>query len=160
MLDGVKVSNALIIDMEKSHVIDNPLVDWLGSESYMPTKVVIQFRTRSGGESKCMDDRRISKLESNRGHSGGRGRGRGQGFGGCGSHHTGYNSHDPDNVWFCVVNCCEFRRRFSGEEFYKARSDGHLYVFNKRKIDKDTRHIHKVHRGGKDDGKELDITYP
>ena len=30
-----------------------------------------------------------------------------------------------------------------------------MYVFNKRKSDKDTRHIQKVHQGRKYDGKEL-----
>ena len=53
------------------------------------------------------------------------------------------------------MDCSDFRRRFSGEEFDKAGSDGCLYVFNKHKSDKDTRHIQKVQQGRKYDGKEL-----
>ena len=55
----------------------------------------------------------------------------------------------------------DFRRGLSGEEFDKAGSDGRLYVFNKRKSDKDTRNIQKIQQGGKDDRKELAlVTYP
>ena len=50
-----------------------------------------------------------------------------------------------------------FRKRLSGEEFDKAGSDGRLYVFKKYKSDKDTRHIQKVQKGGKDYEKKLDI---
>ena len=53
------------------------------------------------------------------------------------------------------MDCSDFRRRFSGEEFYKSGSNGRLYVFNERKSDKDTRHIHKVQQGWKYDGKEI-----
>ena len=34
-------------------------------------------------------------------------------------------------------------------------SDGHLYVLNKRKSDKDTHHIHKVQQGGNDGVKDI-----
>ena len=53
------------------------------------------------------------------------------------------------------MDCSDFRRRFSGEEFDRGGSDGRLYVFNKCKSDKDTRHTQKVQQGGKDDGKDL-----
>ena len=51
----------------------------------------------------------------------------------------------------------DFRRGLSSEEFDKAGSDGRLYVFNKRKSDKDTHHIQKVQQGWKDDGKDLSL---
>ena len=59
------------------------------------------------------------------------------------------------------MNCSDFGRCFYGEEFDKAGSDGHLYVFIKRKSDKDTCHIQKVQQGKKYYGKELALVpYP
>ena len=63
--------------------------------------------------------------------------------------------NNPSNGWFQGEDCSDFRRRFSGKEFDKAGIDGPIYVFNKRKSDKDTRQIQKVQQGGKDDGKEI-----
>ena len=37
----MQVSNELTIDMTKAHVLDNLLGDWMGSVSYMSSKVVI-----------------------------------------------------------------------------------------------------------------------
>ena len=141
--------------MDKAHVLDNILRDWLGSVSYMSAQVAIQFPPRSGGGNKCKGDCRISKFNSKRGLGGGRGRGRGQGRGGCGGYHSGSNTHDPDNGWVHGVECSDFRRRFSDKKMDKYGSYGRLYIFNKRKSDKDTRQIQKVHQGRKYDGKEL-----
>ena len=111
----MQVSNALTIDMTKSHFIDNILGDWLGSVSYMYVKMVIQFLTRLGGGIKSKVDHRIFKLDSKRGCGGGRGRGNGRGRGVRGDHHYISNSLDPANVWFHGVDCSDFRRRFYGE---------------------------------------------
>ena len=88
MLDGMQLANALTIDTEKAHVIDNILLDWLGYVSYMSAKAAIQFPPRSGGCIKCKGDLRISKLYSKRGGGGGRGRGRCQGSGVRGGCHS------------------------------------------------------------------------
>ena len=140
----MQVSNALTIDMAKAHVLENLLGDCLGSVSYMSAKVAIQFPPRSGVWIKRKGDLRISKFDSKRGRGGGRGRGHGRGCGGCVVHHSGSNRYNPANVWFHGVDCSDFRRCFSGKEFVKAGNDGSLYLFNKRKSDKDTRHIQKV----------------
>ena len=63
--------------------------------------------------------------------------------------------HDPTNGWFHGVECFDFRKRLSGEEFDKVVSDGRLYIFNKGKSDKEILHIQKVQQGGKDDGNEI-----
>ena len=151
----MQVSNALTIDMAKAHVLENLLGDCLGSVSYMSAKVAIQFPSRSGGGNNIKGDRRISKFDSKRGRGGGREKSRRWGRGGNGGNHYGSNRNDPANGWFHGVDCYNFRRSFSGEEFDKAGSDGCLYLFNKRKSDKDTRHIHKVQQDRKDYGKEL-----
>ena len=39
----MQVSNTLTVDISKAHVLDNLLEYWLGSVSYMSTKVEIQF---------------------------------------------------------------------------------------------------------------------
>ena len=119
----------------------------MGSISYTYAKVAIQFPPRFVGGIKRKGDRRISKLESKRGHGGGKGRVHRQVHGSCSGHHYGSNRHDPDNEWFHGVNCSDFRRRFSGEEFQKAGIDGCLYILNKIKSDKDTRYIQKVQKG-------------
>ena len=137
----MQVSKELTVDMVKPDILDNILGDWLGFVSYMSAKVAIQFPSRSGGGNNIKGDRRISKFDSKRGRGGGRGRGCGWGRGGCGGHHSGSNRHDPANGWFHGVECSDFRRRFSGEEFDKAGSDGCMYVFNKHKSDKDTLYI-------------------
>ena len=155
MIDGIQVSNALTIDMAKARVLDNLLVHWLGSVSYMSDKVEIQFPQRSRGRIMRKGYCRISKFDSKRGCGGGIGRGRGRECGGCGGYPSGSNRHDPANGWFHGVDCSNFRSRFTGKAFYKAGSDACMYVFNKRKSDKDTHHIQKVHQGGKDDEKEL-----
>ena len=107
----------------------------------MYAKVEIQFPPWSGGGIKLKGDRRIFKLDSNRGRVGVRERGRGRGRGDRGDHHSVYNRHDPSNGWFKGVECSDFRRRFSGEEFDKPGSNGRLYLFKKCKSDKETRHI-------------------
>ena len=43
MLNGMWVSNTLTIDTEKANVLGNLLGDWLGSVSYIPVKLEIQF---------------------------------------------------------------------------------------------------------------------
>ena len=42
-------ANSLTIDMAKDHVLDNILGDWLGSVSYVSSKVTIKSPPRSGG---------------------------------------------------------------------------------------------------------------
>ena len=155
MLDGIQVSNVLTIDMAKGHVLDNILADWLGSVSYMSAKVEIQFLPRLGGGRNRKDDYRIYKLYSNRRRGRGRGRGHRQVRGGRNGHHSGSNRNDPDNGWFHGVDCSDFRRRFYGESFDKSGSDGRMCGLNKRKSDKETRHIHKVQQVRKDYRKEL-----
>ena len=157
MLDGMQISNALPIDMAKAHVPENILGDWLRSVSYMFTKVAIQFPPRSGVGSNQKGDSRISKIDPKRGCGGGRGRGCGWGRGGCVGHNPVSERHDPDYGWFHVVDCSNSRKRFYGEEFDKAGSDGRLYVFDKRKSDKDILHIQKVQQGRKYYGKELGL---
>ena len=66
MLDRIQISNAFNIDMDKAHVLEHILGDWMGSVSYMSTKVEIQLSPRSGGGSKRKGEYRISKFESKR----------------------------------------------------------------------------------------------
>ena len=100
MLDGIQVSNALTIYMAKAHLLDNLLGDWMGSVSYISSKVAIQLPPRSGGGIKRKGDRRVSKFDSKKGSGISRGRGCGRGRGGRGGHHSGSNRHDPANDWF------------------------------------------------------------
>ena len=88
MLDGMHVSNALTIYMAKAHVLDNILGDWMGSVSYIFSKVAIQLPPWSGGGIKRKGDRRISKFDSKIGSGISRGKGRGRGRGGRGGHHS------------------------------------------------------------------------
>ena len=149
MLDGTQVSNALIIDMDKAHVLENLLGDWLASVSYMSANVEIQFPPRSGGGSKCKGDRRISKFDSKRRRGGSRGRGRGQGCGSRSGHHYGSNWHDKVNGWFHGVDCSDFRRRFSGEDFYKNGSDGRIYVKKSARVTGTPTTFRRFSKGGK-----------
>ena len=157
MLDEMQVANALTIDMDKAHVFDNLLVDFLIYVSYMSSKVAMQFPPRSGGGGKHKFDLRISKLDSNRRCGGGRVGFCSQVRGGHGIHHSVSDKHDPANGWFHGVDCSKFRRCLSGEESDKARSNGCLYVFNKRNSDNDTRHIQKVKQCRNDDGREQSL---
>ena len=54
--DGIQISNALIIKMAKAHVLDNILVDWLVSISYISVKVAIRIPPGSGGGTKRKGD--------------------------------------------------------------------------------------------------------
>ena len=99
----------------------------------------------------------ISKFNSKRERDSARGRGHGRGRGGRDGHHFGSDKHDSANGSFHGVDSSNFGRRFSGENVNKDGSNGRMYDFNKRKSDKDTRHIQKVQHGGTDDGKELDL---
>ena len=78
MPDGMQLSNALTIDINKARVLDNLLEDCLSSISYMSSKVKIQFPPRSGGGIERKGDRRIPTFYFKRVRGGGRGRGRGQ----------------------------------------------------------------------------------
>ena len=120
----------------------------------MSYKVAIKFPPRLVGGGKHKGDSRISKFDSNKGRGGGRIRGRGQGRGGRSGHHSGPDKHNRANVWFHGVGYSNFRRHLSGKEFYKDWRDRRLYVFNKRRSDKDTRHIQKVQQGRNDNGKD------
>ena len=121
----------------------------------MSSKVEIQFPPRSKGGRNHKGDSRISKFDSKGVCNGGRLRGRRRGRGGRGGHHSSFKRHGPSNGWFHGVECSDFRRRFSGEEFYKAGINGRLYLFNKCNSDKDTCHIQKVQQCGKYDGNEI-----
>ena len=124
MMDGMQESNALTIYMAKAHILDNLLEDWLGSVSYMSTNMEIQFNSRSGRGGKRKGDHRISKLKSKRECGGGRGKGHERGHGGRGGHHFGSNSHKQANGWFHVVDCFDFRRRFSGKKITRLGAMG------------------------------------
>ena len=97
ILDVMKATNALTIDMAKAHVLDNLLEDWMGSISYISAKVAIQFPPRSIGGSKRKGYCRISKFDYKIRRDIGRVRGRGQGRGRPGDHHYSCDRHDPVN---------------------------------------------------------------
>ena len=41
MLDGINASNIIVID--KSHVINNLLGNWMGAVQYMSIKIILEF---------------------------------------------------------------------------------------------------------------------
>ena len=71
-IDVMQVEKSLTIDMAKACAIEDVLVDWLVSVSYMFAKLEIQLLPRLGGVGKRKSDRKIFKFESNRGRGGGR----------------------------------------------------------------------------------------
>ena len=83
--------------MDKDHVIDNILGDWLGSISYMSAKVAIKPPQSSGGWSKHKGDTRIYKFDLKRGCDGYIGIYHRKGCGSRRGHHYISNRHEPAN---------------------------------------------------------------
>ena len=137
MLDGINVSNSMIITMAKSHVTDVLLGDWMGAVQYMSTKVTLEFpptssKKRKFGGGRGGDSRRISQAGRGRGQGrggrggrgrGGRGRGRGRG-GGRNSNGSVFNG----------VDVSDYTRQFSNNEMTQMGYEGRAHVYNKRNI--------------------------
>ena len=133
MLDGINVSNSIIITMAKSHVTDNLLGDWMGAVQYMSTKVTLEFPPTNSTKKRKFggDGRRISQAGRGRGQGRGRG-GRGRGRGGRGrGRGRGGGRHGNDLV-YNGVDVSDYNRTFSNDEMSQMGYEGRNYVYAKR----------------------------
>ena len=130
LVDGIQVSNNLVISIAKQKILDDYYGDWLQAVQHMSTKVTEAFGVSDNKKRGGYGRRRVSSASAGRGR-GGRGRGRGRGRGGR-SGRGGGRGGGSSSTTFNGVDCSDFSRDFTDDEFHKMGYEGRGYVRKKR----------------------------
>ena len=127
---------------------------WLQAVQHMSTKVTEAFGVSDNKKRGGYGRRRVSSASSGRGR-GGRGRGRGRGRGGRGGRGGGRGGGSSSTT-FNGVDCSEFSRDFTDDEFHKIGYEGRGYVRKKRQEAKNNnkRDVQEVNTQDDGDGPE------
>ena len=63
MLDGIRVTNSLVLTMTKEHALNTFMGDWLGAVAHIAIKVAAHFPPWAAGKRKKGDIGQISAVE-------------------------------------------------------------------------------------------------
>ena len=152
--DGIQVQNNLVISIAKQKILDDYYGNWLQAVQHMSTKVTEAFGVSDNKKRGGYGRRRVSSASSGRGR-GGRGRGRGRGRGGRGGRGGGRGGGSSSTT-FNGVDCSDFSRDFTDDEFHKIGYEGRGYVRKKRQEAKNNnkRDVQEVNTQDDGDGPE------